>query len=202
MQFNVAQLIQSPIGIIRDFEIDEDPQLETSLLSESDDGINDELRALGVCSKITGNARLIRTKRGILVDARLGTELSLECSRCLEELRYPIKIQFSEEFLTKLDTATGLPLSKKPGDEESQAFQIDENHLLDLSEPLRQYTILATPGHPLCSEDCKGLCPNCGANLNIGACACAPEAPTGQFARLTALLEKSDPDSSKSQKDN
>ncbi|MBM3157836.1 MAG: DUF177 domain-containing protein, partial [Chloroflexi bacterium] len=64
---------------------------------------------------------------------------------------------------------------------------INENHILDLSEAIRQYTIMALPMKPVCREDCAGLCPHCGRNLNLGPCKCPPAPPDARWAPLLAL---------------
>jgi uncharacterized protein len=57
---------------------------------------------------------------------------------------------------------------------------------IDLSELLREQFYLALPMKPLCRDDCRGLCPECGINLNAGTCTCAP---TWEDPRLAALKE-------------
>jgi uncharacterized metal-binding protein YceD (DUF177 family) len=69
-----------------------------------------------------------------------------------------------------------------------EALRIDERHTLDLTETARQYLLTALPLQSVCSPSCKGLCPNCGANLNLGPCGCDEELPTNPFALLTSIL--------------
>ncbi|HUP28016.1 MAG TPA: DUF177 domain-containing protein, partial [Chloroflexia bacterium] len=66
-------------------------------------------------------------------------------------------------------------------------FDIDANHMMDLSEPVRQAILVALPMKPLCREDCKGLCPNCGANWNDGLCDCTPEQMDNHWVGLREL---------------
>jgi uncharacterized protein len=75
-----------------------------------------------------------------------------------------------------------LPVSQEPG-----GFIIDEHHILDLTEAIRQYALLALPMKPLCQESCAGLCPSCGHNLNQGACNCPPEAGDPRWSELNEL---------------
>jgi uncharacterized protein len=70
---------------------------------------------------------------------------------------------------------------------EEGAFTIDENQEIDLSEAVRQYMLLALPMKPLCREECAGLCPSCGHNLNLGPCGCPPSDIDPRFAPLTRL---------------
>jgi uncharacterized protein len=62
-------------------------------------------------------------------------------------------------------------------------------NMLDMTEMFRQDILLAMPIKPICSEECKGLCPSCGRNLNEGPCGCPPDAGESAFAALAALLE-------------
>lgn len=107
-----------------------------------------------------GKVVLIRTDKGLLAKGALATVVGVVCSRCLCDFDQELSIDFSEEFL----------LQREEG-----AFIIDEYRQIDLSEVARQYTLLAEPMKPLCREDCSGLCPSCGRNLNLGACGCVKE---------------------------
>ena len=79
-----------------------------------------------------------------------------------------------------------LPLSASV---EADAFVIDESHVLDLGEAVRQYTLLALPMKPVCRETCAGLCPCCGTNLNHGPCGCAVGHPDPPRAQLKSLVK-------------
>ena len=58
---------------------------------------------------------------------------------------------------------------------------------VDLTPDMRETIILAFPSSPLCSADCRGLCPQCGKNLNAGSCGCAPKSRDGQWGALDGL---------------
>jgi len=75
-------------------------------------------------------------------------------------------------FYPSIDILSGLPVAL-PDEDASSSFTIDEHHILDMSEMIRQYNLLAMPMKPLCRVDCGGLCPECGANLNENKCHCA-----------------------------
>ena len=157
MQINVAQQLKSAIGSVRDYEV-----------SETVDVIGD-----GNGSLVQGKVSLIRTDRGILVKGKLEAEVELSCSRCLNRFNCPIILNIEEEFFPTIDMVSGasLPLPDEPG----SSFTINERHELDLAEAMRQSALLAIPMKPLCREDCAGLCPGCGHNLNQGLCSCLPQ---------------------------
>jgi uncharacterized protein len=159
MQINVAQQLKSAIGSVRDYDV-----------SETIDVTGD-----GNGSLVQGRVSLTRTDRGILVKGKLESEVELGCSRCLNLFNCPIIINIEEEYFPTIDMVSGarLPVPDEPG-----SFTIDERHILDLTEAMRQCTLLAIPMKPLCREDCAGLCPNCGHNLNQGPCSCPPQETT------------------------
>ena len=169
MQINVSRLLQEPIGSTREYRIDE----ATDIID------NGEQYA------VRGECRLLRTQRSILVTCTLNTEVELTCSRCLSQFRHPLKIKFEEEFLPTVDILSGVLL---PPPEEPSAFTIDEHHVIDLTETIRQYSLMAIPIKTLCNEECAGLCPNCGKNLNQGKCNCPAQEIDPRWSALTRLL--------------
>jgi uncharacterized protein len=138
IQENVAQLLKEPVGSIRDYELD-----------ESVDIVGD-----GVGSQVKGKFRLTRTNRGILVKGTVSTGVEITCSRCLSLFHCPLTFTIEEEHFPVIEVSSGTPLS--PPDEPG-SFTIDEHHILDLTEAIRQYALLAIPMKPLCREDCTGL---------------------------------------------
>jgi uncharacterized protein len=172
MRFNVAQLLKSPTGERREFELDEDIG-----------AIDDEITPV---EPLTGVLRLTRTANGILATGRLHTVVSIECRRCLRAFDTAVEFDLEEEFVPTIDVLTGTRLSL---DGEEEALQIDERHMLDLSEVVRQYLLLYREQYPLCQEACAGLCPQCGKNLNEGPCGCQDVSEDPRWAALRELLE-------------
>jgi DUF177 domain-containing protein len=193
--FNVAQLMKEPIGATRNGQVVAGlfgllPELEqvAAIVPGRDDTparskADDERAAEPV---LTGSVRLMHTQGGVLVQGRLHAEAALSCSRCLEPVVVPLDVDLEEIFTPTIDILTGRPIQSE---EEDRALWIDDRHLLDLSEVLRQDVLLALPMHVLCREECLGLCPVCGQNLNQGSCGCTPE-PDARWAALLDLLKK------------
>lgn len=171
MQINVAQLLREPIGSVRDYEIER----VMDIIGE------------GVSRPVKGSARLMRTNRSILVKGTLDTGVELTCSRCLGQFEHPLRLNVEDEYYPTTDVNTGVPLSVP---DEPGCFTIDENHILDLTEAVRQYVLLAIPMKPLCKEDCAGLCPICGKNLNQGPCGCPPPEKDQRWAELSKLMKE------------
>jgi uncharacterized protein len=110
-------------------------------------------------------AHLARTNRGLLVRASAHTSLVELCSRCLTPAAVPLDVEVDEEVLPSLDLATGLPLDPAV---EPEALRLSDHHELDLETLVREEFQLAEPIAPLCRADCRGLCVECGADLNTG----------------------------------
>lgn len=171
LKFNVAQLLREEIGARRNYTF-----AENALPLDNDM----ELRQLD------GKVRFTRTVTGVLagVDARGIVELP--CIRCLNPAHQQIDIHFKDEFHSRIEVNTGMPLPKP---DEEDPFYIDESHLVDLGEALREYALIELPMQPLCRPDCKGLCPTCGADRNAGDCGCVSEEDDDRFAVLKNLLD-------------
>lgn len=174
MQFNVAQLLKELVGAKRDYQIDEtfEPE-EEGLLT------------------VSGPVRLARTRRGVYVRSHLTGTARGTCSRCLKPAVYPIELEIDEEYLQRVDVATGTPLPIEEPKEEGQ-FSIDERHTLDLSEAIRQYGTLALSMQPLCRPDCPGLCPHCGRELGPEHTGCDQDATDARLSALEQLKTASD----------
>lgn len=169
MKFAVGEQLREPVGRVTHYEI-----RETKPLPSGE----------GSVSELTGSVDLMRTDKGILVYAVLHCIIPARCSRCLTDISCPLTLNFQEEYLPTVDASTGEPL---PLPAEPDAFLIDSHQVLDLTEAVRQYRLVAEPIQPLCKPDCLGLCPRCGHNLNEGSCGCPPEETDVRWAPLAEL---------------
>jgi uncharacterized protein len=137
VQINVSQLLKEPIGSTRDYEIDE----------TIEDKIDD------ITFPVNGYVKLTRTNRSILVKGKFNASVKATCARCLEDFDCPLEVVIEEEYFPLLDMGADYPMSPP---EESDSFTIDEHQILDLTEAIRQYTLLAVPMKPLCKKNCNG----------------------------------------------
>jgi len=170
---NVAALLRSAPGTSRTIPISL-PDLEIA-----DD--------IAVAGPVEGSIRLSRTGRSILVRGEVTTRLVVPCSRCLVPAPQPVSAEIDEEALPSIDIDSGLPVDTS---EEPDALRLTDHHELDLDEPIRVAVSLAEPLVPLCRPDCRGLCAECGINLNDD-----PEhrhAGDGVDPRLAALADLRD----------
>lgn len=109
-------------------------------------------------TNLLGIARVTRTPQGLLVQVKMQANVQAECVRCLENFSQPLEVDFSElyAFNKRYVTESGLILP--------------ENGYINLAPVLREYMLLEVPINPFCLPDCKGLCLECGTNLNLFSC--------------------------------
>jgi len=114
-------------------------------------------------------------------------ELELSCGRCLEAFRLPVDASFDLRFLPASELAEGEEREVQDEDLDTSYYRDDA---IDLNGLLREQFYLALPMKPLCRDDCKGLCPQCGTNWNTGACTCTTEWEDPRLAALKGLVRK------------
>jgi uncharacterized protein len=135
-------------------------------------------------ARITGTVNLSKHGHDILVRGQLTGHLDLACSRCLTSFTQPVAADFDLLLVPAPDAAAA-------ADEELSPAELDLDYytgeVVDLETILREQIILMIPIKPLCDEACKGLCPQCGANLNRETCHCRPEPVNSPFADLAKL---------------
>ena len=102
---------------------------------------------------------------------------SMPCNRCLAETRKELSHSISHVLVNKLND-----------EEDFDDYIVVEGEKLDLDELIYSDIILLTPPKYVCSEDCKGLCPVCGKNLNEGDCACEKQHTDPRLEALRQLL--------------
>ena len=119
------------------------------------------------------------------------TALEHECSRCLEPFRHPVDSAFDIRYLPQTGN-TGEEEKEVEEDDLSDAFYRDDQ--IDLMHLMEEQFYLAMPMKPLCRQDCKGLCSNCGTNLNVATCDCQVRWEDPRLAGLKALMNRDNDD--------
>ena len=143
--------------------------------------------------KASGRAEIVEEHHGkhevikdIRLRGRLSAELELQCARCLESVAQPVRREF--ELLYR-------PLGADAGRDELSVTDAEaeigyyQGEGLLLEDVLREQVLLALPLKVTCREDCKGLCPECGRDLNVEPHTHETEARDERFAALRQLLE-------------
>jgi uncharacterized protein len=134
-------------------------------------------------------ARVTKDAQKIRLEGRVQTTLETDCGRCLEPFSVPVNAKLDLMFLPEAgDGAVQVAGEKEVRDDDvGVSFYKDET--IDLGEVMRDEFYLALPMKPLCKDDCKGLCPLCGANWNRDTCACKAEWTDPRLAVLKKLLD-------------
>lgn len=163
LRLNVGFIAHSSIGFSREFEFDI-PKIRLSPDLELID--------------LKGTVRISRTPQGLPVQVKMDANVGVQCVRCLTDTQQPLSVDFTElyAFTAKQVSESGLILP-------------DDMHI-DLDSLLREYMLLEIPISPLCREDCQGLCPVCGANLNETHCDHSTEEIDPRLSVLKSLLEE------------
>lgn len=172
MQLHVLQDLRRRLGSLSEYELDEERVVAGEV----------------VLRDLRGTLSLLRTDRGLLATMEATAKREESCSRCLDRVLVDVAVRFQEEYVPLVDADTGARVYL---DEDDEAFSIDLEFWLDLREGLRQYILMSEPLKPLCRDDCAGLCPLCGADLNAGLCGCQPETDERRDA-LAGLKQKMD----------
>ena len=165
MRLNLSEIIEIPGGAVSF-----DTELETEGLDfPAIRAYRSKPRAVG---RVVNEAGVLR------LEGEIRSELLCICDRC------------ASEFGTTKTTPLSAVIVEKNDDnaDDPELFFLDGDEI-DLDEILSTLFILDVDSKFLCREDCKGLCPKCGKNLNLGPCGCGKETDP-RFAVLEQLLDK------------
>jgi uncharacterized protein len=164
--------------------------------------------------KVNAHLSLRRVDEVVVINGRIRTQLRLVCSRCAAYYLYPTEPRFSALFckdpvmagvghLEQTDEGETHAAGRNKGfarhahdesldgDSSESTKDIDITYInedfIDLSDVLTEQLRLEIPFQPLCKEECKGMCAQCGADWNTGRCACAKLTKSNPFSVLKDL---------------
>lgn len=121
-----------------------------------------------------------RYRQSLSFTGHLETLLATTCARCLEEARLPVRADFSYTLLP----ATGVGKDEVELQTEDLEIVYYEGEMIDLAPLIAEQVILQVPMKVLCRESCRGLCPQCGTNLNMDSCDCRKDFVDPRWAVL------------------
>lgn len=152
MQFNVSQQLKGPVGAVKTYHVE------------------DEVSYLGAPGPVSieGTITLMKTDAGILASSSVNTLVPCTCVRCLSSFSERAHVVLEEEYIPVEET----PDASTRTALEMEGLAINAQRILDMEPAVREYIILSIPMKPLCKQDCVGLCPSCGVNLNEISCSC------------------------------
>lgn len=137
-------------------------------------------------SPISARLELNKISREIIITGNILADLGLQCSRCLKDFRRKTNIPVNVVYHPIEEL--GDERHEIADDEMDMGFYRGEE--LDLQELLKEQVLLNIQMKPLCNENCKGLCPVCGADLNKEKCGCEKKSVDPRLEVLKKLLEK------------
>ncbi|MGB3713788.1 MAG: DUF177 domain-containing protein [Candidatus Promineifilaceae bacterium] len=161
LRFNFGFMLKANLGTSREMEVDY-PSVEIDDVT---------------LTPVKGSFQVIRSSKGLYITGELYSSTETECARCLDSLELPITIRMDDLFYYPANTAP-------PGD-----FGVGEDGFVDLNPLVRQLSLLEIPMKPFCRPDCKGLCVQCGENLNLDACDCEVDNIDPRLESLRSLLD-------------
>lgn len=130
--------------------------------------------------QVTVEAHLEKIPTQLALSAELAAEGRFTCDRCADEFTMPVRASYRMHYLWNEAEAGGLDPSEVQIVSPSLA-------VIDLSEDVRQTLVLAVPLKLLCRDDCRGLCPHCGTNLNQGHCSCSNDPGDSRWEALRSF---------------
>ena len=130
---------------------------------------------------VKGNVKLARAL--VQVNGHIYTRAQVECDRCLQAVELPVSAAFALEYITGSDYESSEAAELT---EAEMSVSVFDGEAIDVDEIVKEQIQLAVPTRMLCREDCKGLCAQCGTNLNTSTCDCAP---VWEDPRLAALKQ-------------
>lgn len=137
-------------------------------------------KPLAVDTEISHEGKFLNMK------GHISTAVKGNCSRCLKQVVVPVECDFAEQLLYAKDVSLFSHLAV--GEVEEKYF-IYDNDTLDITDIIRESILAVLPQKILCRDDCRGLCPKCGKNLNQGQCDCDLHEVDPRLAILAKLKE-------------
>lgn len=123
------------------------------------------------------NVKVNHTYNGYYVSGSVKGKYTAVCDRCLETFSRDLAVELNENFVPRREEAK----------EDDRNFEGDE---IDLTDTIVEAISLSIPMKKICSEECRGLCPTCGINLNLQSCTCADDNIDYRLAKLAVWKEE------------
>jgi uncharacterized protein len=139
----------------------------------------DERVELTQPAEVKGTVKLAGNE--VFVNGHLETRAQLECDRCLKPIELPVSADFALEYISGADYESSSVVALS---EEELSVSVFDGESIDVDEIVKEQILLAVPARTLCRDDCKGICPECGIDLNTGQCNCAPNEVDPRWAAL------------------
>ena len=151
-------------------------------------GMEDE--GITLDGAVTGAIRITPVGKVYSISGQLSATAKGVCNRCLKPILSPVTAKFATDYHPAVEMREEMRKEHEfelIGEDLDIAYYYGEE--IDTDEVVREQLLLAVPMQQVCREDCKGLCPHCGKNLNSGPCDCKVEMVDPRLAKLKDLLK-------------
>ena len=133
----------------------------------------------------TVSGEIRREDRRVHVKGRVVARVQVECDRCLKLIELPVDSSFKLEYVTQEDYQAQQAVELTEDDLDLTVF---DGEVIDIDALVTEEILLAVPDHILCKDDCKGICPRCGADRNSVDCGCETAEVDPRWAGLKELV--------------
>jgi uncharacterized protein len=127
-----------------------------------------------------------KTVDDVYVEGSLRGAVSSECSRCLMNFKMPLDLDFKIMYVPDEERVG----KKVDMIEPDSNLSLYKNDVIDLLREINELVLVSLPLKPICRSDCKGLCPQCGTDLNVSACGCEQSKGPSPFDKLKDLKSR------------
>jgi uncharacterized protein len=141
--------------------------------------LDDEHARLVEPAQVTG--RINRSGHEVRLRGRIMARAEVDCDRCLRQVIVPVDAGFDVTYVPASDYVEQGVAELQ---EEDLGVSVYEDEAIDIDELVREQVLLNIPARALCSEDCRGLCPVCGANRNETPCECESQKTDSRWGAL------------------
>jgi uncharacterized protein len=142
----------------------------------------DERVNLSAPATVNGKIRLAGNE--VFVNGHVDARAEVECDRCLKPVELPVNADFELEYITGSEYESSAVAELT---EAEMSVAVFDGEALDVDEIVKEQILLAVPTRMLCREDCKGICPQCGTDRNMGECNCETKEIDPRWAALKDL---------------
>lgn len=125
-----------------------------------------------VAGEIVGSVRVLRAARIVEAEGTVNAQLISTCGRCLAPVEVPMTVSFALSYTESKETGDKEDIEEVELSEDDLGLIPFDGQEINLGSDLDQELVMALPQQLLCSETCKGLCHQCGINLNSDKCSC------------------------------
>jgi uncharacterized protein len=130
------------------------------------------------------SGRIRRSGHEVRIKGQLSARAEVDCDRCLATVTVPVEAKFDVGYIPSEDYTASEAAELQEADLSLSVF---DGETIDVDELVREQLLLALPSRALCGDECKGLCPTCGANRNTNPCDCHDKEIDPRWAGLKAV---------------